>query len=87
MMFDTRIGYFGGYRVVIVPDAQGVRRTWRERLFSLPWRPWASTKVVPTHWPETLKDGVIKSEREGVMYMRAHVAHQIKQFIDEREAR
>lgn len=25
-----------------------VRRTWRERLFSWPWRPWQATKVAVT---------------------------------------
>jgi hypothetical protein len=82
--FDNRVGHFGGYRVIIVPDVQGVRRTWKERLLSWPWRPWVTWKTVPTHWPETLKDGVLKSEREGVMYMRAHTAAQLKQFIEER---
>lgn len=26
-----------------------VRRTWRERLLSWPWRPWIASKVVPHH--------------------------------------
>lgn len=28
-----------------------VRRSWRERLFSRPWRPWQPTKLVPTTKP------------------------------------
>lgn len=29
------------------PSYTLVRRTWRERLFSLPWRPWQGTRRVP----------------------------------------
>lgn len=28
------------------PQRVVVRRTWRERLFSRPWRPWRATRVV-----------------------------------------
>ncbi len=30
-----------------------VRRSWRERLFSRPWRPWIATKVIEVDDPET----------------------------------
>ena len=37
---------FRGMQVVVMrPTIK--RRTWKERLFSLPWRPWVSTRVVP----------------------------------------
>ena len=85
-LFDTRgLGMIGGYRIVIVPDVQGMKRSWRERLFTWPWRPWVSWKVVPTHWPETLKDSVIKDESEGVIYARAHVAEALRS-VDKRKA-
>jgi hypothetical protein len=29
-----------------VDDYDSVTRTWKERLFTLPWQPWVSTKVV-----------------------------------------
>ncbi len=35
-----------------------VKRTWQERLFLLPWRPWISTKeVYPSDWKKTELDG------------------------------
>ena len=37
---------YNGMQVVIVPDEHLVDRTWRERLFSWPWRPWVRTKYV-----------------------------------------
>ena len=40
-----------------------VSRSWRERLFSWPWRPWATTKVVTVRVPDekvyVLNDSVI----------------------------
>lgn len=37
----------GGYRIVVCrPTTKTVKRTWRERLFSRPWRPLKKTKVV-----------------------------------------
>ena len=41
--------YRGGLKVIAsinVPDYETVKRTWRERLFTLPWRPFKSTKSV-----------------------------------------
>lgn len=76
------IGMFNGMKLIVVPDSQSVRRSWRERLFSRPWRPWAATKIVPTHWPETLKEGCIISKQQGTIYMRAHTAAALKQHIE-----
>ena len=48
---------FGGLRVVtdvnlVEPGEPAVvRRPWRERLFTRPWRPWVPTKLVPTMVP------------------------------------
>lgn len=36
-----------GMRVVLHPDMVTVPRPWRERLFSLLWRPFRATKLVP----------------------------------------
>lgn len=33
-----------GVRIIMVWNPRTVRRTWRERLFSVPWRPWVSLK-------------------------------------------
>lgn len=38
-----------GYQVIVDAnrtDAKTVRRSWRERLFSRPWRPFAGTKTI-----------------------------------------
>lgn len=35
-----------GMKVVVVPPPSPVARTWRERLFSRPWRPLEATRVV-----------------------------------------
>lgn len=52
--------YFSGMPVAISPHVPQyakkkvtVRRSWRERLFSRPWRPWISTKVIEVDDPET----------------------------------
>jgi len=43
---------FNGMRIVedphmLVPgEPETIDRTWGERLFSLPWRPWKATKVI-----------------------------------------
>lgn len=37
---------FSGMRVVVVPETVEVDRTWRERLLTLPWRPWVRRKLV-----------------------------------------
>lgn len=40
----TFIKSFGAVEIVEVPKE--VPRSWRERLLSLPWRPWVKTKTV-----------------------------------------
>lgn len=51
--------YFQGLRVALNPqmvvpgDPVQIRRTWGERLLSWPWRPWVSTKWVPTFKPSS----------------------------------
>jgi hypothetical protein len=48
----TTPGDLAGFRVIESPyltqpgDPVTVRRTWRERLLSLPWRPFVATRVV-----------------------------------------
>lgn len=49
MFLDTPQG-FGGMRVVIddtLTEFDLVRRTWRERLLTRPWRPWQAYRQVP----------------------------------------
>lgn len=48
-----------GYRVqvnphmVVLGDVVQVPRTWKERLLTMPWRPWVSTKPHQTFKPDT----------------------------------
>ena len=35
-----------------IPVESEVRRTWLERLFTWPWRPWIETKVVSEQVPD-----------------------------------
>lgn len=44
---------FTGYKIIetdLVPIKQELKRTWKERLFSLPWRPWKATKIEPVFY-------------------------------------
>lgn len=38
---------YAGMQVYVHPDFAVVKRSWKERLFSWPWRPWVSTKQIP----------------------------------------
>lgn len=40
--------FFNGLRVVVHPDGHWRKRTWRDRLFSWPWRPWRKEDWVPS---------------------------------------
>ncbi len=54
-MIDTE-GFWGlrvlesPYMEIDGPDVP-VRRTWRDRLFSRPWRPWVATRLVRSRIP------------------------------------
>lgn len=51
-----------GLRIVVDPymsDSALVKLTWRERLFSLPWRPWTKYKTVHFSKAYFLSDGSI----------------------------
>lgn len=43
----TDYGTFSGMRIYVSrPVSVTIRRTWKERLFSRPWRPFTTTKVI-----------------------------------------
>jgi hypothetical protein len=67
-----------GLKIVTVPDTVTVRRTWRERLFSWPWRPRIRDKIVPSHWQRTLGDGVVINHADGTVYARAHTVAMLR---------
>jgi hypothetical protein len=72
---------FGGKRVIesvaLVQDGQPytVRRTWRERLFSRPWRPCVSTRIV-----------VPKVPYRGALWLDAHTVLMHPAFVRELRA-
>ncbi len=54
-LFQATIAASNGIHVHVLADQPCVvRRGWRERLFSWPWRPWRKTKagVVPCYIPD-----------------------------------
>ncbi len=48
---------YSGYKVIENPfmvkpgEPKELKRSWRERLFTRPWRPWVRTKMVATYVP------------------------------------
>ena len=57
-------------------DHEIVERTWKERLFTLPWRPLLKYKVVTTPSPEIIYDHVNKR-----IYCHPHTAHQLREYL------
>jgi len=61
-MPNSLLGGLGGYQIIednnMVdlknPQYHEQRRTWKERLFTLPWQPFKKTKIITTYPP--LKD-------------------------------
>ena len=45
-LFAAPLGTFAGLKVIEIPYATTVSRSWSERLFSWPWRPLKREKVV-----------------------------------------
>lgn len=52
-------------RYLTISTTVEVERTWRERLFSWPWRPWRSTRTVTIYKPDPL---IYETERGLVMH-------------------
>ena len=58
-MIPNLHGLYGGYNIiedihmvdVNDPQYHEQRRTWKERLFTLPWRPFKKTKTITTYPP------------------------------------
>ncbi len=45
-LFPPQPGTYAGLKLIIVPYTTTIPRTWRERLFSWPWRPMQTEKVI-----------------------------------------
>lgn len=46
-----------GTKVVVVPPPKPVRRSWRERLLSRPWRPFRTFRTLEHPMWDVMKDG------------------------------
>jgi hypothetical protein len=44
-----------------MPKYKWIKRTWRERLFTRPWRPWVSKKQVMTDYAYIFRNHIIVS--------------------------
>ena len=53
-----------------LPFVKHIRRTWRERLFSRPWRPWQATRTETTDAIQ-LKGGIVMSRQAKAALERA----------------
>lgn len=40
------IDHYLGFKIVVLPDTVEVRRGWKERFFSLPWRPFTAIQTI-----------------------------------------
>lgn len=70
---------FRGYRVVADPiltttETREVKRTWKERLFSLPWRPFKTTH---THSYQVPDSYVVVDKLNRVIYAHPVVVKEI----------
>lgn len=74
---------FQGLKVIVNPNLtkpgppEQVRRTWRERWTTWPWRPWVATKTVVPQVPD---DQVYQVR--GAFVMHPAVYHQLKAEVD-----
>lgn len=62
------IQHFSGFKVVIISDVVEHQRSWRERWFSLPFRPFQRTKMLPN--PALPEDGEFLKVK-GFLYCNA----------------
>lgn len=70
-----------GVKIVVVPPFQyKVKRTWKERLFSLPWKPFVTDTIEHS---EVLRDGeVIQYDNQYVLYCNAATKKMIEEAIN-----
>ena len=55
----SKPGMYNGFKVFVNDHMEGayIKRTWKERLFSLPWEPLVKTKWDHTAGEKKIKDG------------------------------
>lgn len=73
---------YGNLKIIVPPPIEvTVKRTWKDRLFSLPWHPRQSTKI-ELHENPVLQDGqVIKIV--DCLYMNTFTYDQFKRGLNE----
>lgn len=72
-----------GVRIFIVPPSKSQRvekRTWRQRLFTLPFRPFVKSVTIDLLC-DFLDDGQVVRNKEGV-YMNAKTFNDLKNTVD-----
>lgn len=74
-------GCVGGFRLVIVPPTKCVvNRSWKERLFSRPWRPFQKTNDV---YHEMIADGQVVHQGN-TLFMNQTTANKIQATFNEK---
>lgn len=82
---NNAYNYLLGIRIIedasltIVGDPIEVERSWKERLFSLPWRPWKKVKIIIPQVPDPHI-----YQFEGTMVMHPTIVKQIKENCKDR---
>ena len=66
-----------GIKVIVVSDHIKVERSWRERLFTLPWHPTVKEKIVPN--PARLAHNVVLRTPMGLLMSPSSHAELLKQ--------
>lgn len=74
-----------GYHIIETPmmhdiETQVIRRSWRERLFSWPWRPWQAEKAVMVYVP---KEEVLIDHQNQLLIMHPVVATKLRKQLME----
>lgn len=86
MMIHEEISGFkqaiNGFKLIVVnPTTIRIKRSWRERLFTLPWSPFDKFR---DEIHEMISDGDVIADRESkIIYCNAKTAGKIRKSIEE----
>jgi hypothetical protein len=78
-VLGTGAGFFCGMRIFINDSMTGehIKRSWWERLFSWPWRPWVSTKFNPCGGKPLIEDGQVFRMSRDYFLMNSRTKQQL----------
>ena len=85
--YDANLSNFGGYEIIttehMVVDGpkEFIDRTWKERIFSLPWTPWTPWKKQKSFIPKVPSQEVVIDNIGRRMIMHPAIAHKIKEHV------